>query len=61
MIKNSLNFTLITQILVPLIPLGCHPISSSCCVGVKTLKLTWAYNTQFDSNWCNEPITFYHK
>ena len=39
MIKNSLKFTPITRILVLVNPLRCHPISSSCCIMVKTLFL----------------------
>ena len=36
----SYSKTPITRILVLLTLLGCHPISSSCCIRVKTLKLT---------------------
>ena len=45
LIKISLKFSPITRILVLVTSLGCHSISSSCCL----LKLLLQ---QFDFNWC---------
>ena len=62
LIKKSLKFTPITWILALLTPLECHPISSSCCIRVKTLKLnTGKCFKQSDFNRWNEQITFYYK
>ena len=59
-LKNSLKFNPITRILVLVTPLRCHTISSSCCIMVKTLKKKIIRLQQFDFNWCNEQIRFYH-
>lgn len=38
MIETSLKFTQIIRILLLVTPLGCHPISFSCCVIRKNAK-----------------------
>ena len=38
MIETSLKFTQIIRILLLVTPLGCHPISFSCCVILKNAK-----------------------
>ena len=50
-----MKFTLITRTLALVTLLGCHLISYSCCIRVKTIKLKLVsgqhYWQQFDFNW----------